>query len=200
MFLLLLGYIVAKAYASPGNLTWFTRLFLLVRGWCLGTRLVKHLMKTSGDLGGTCRCDRVAKRRAIEVVPDCPITHHKDTAVLKQGLHIKVHSSGQLQELSPHVHPPTTTSPWLHNVCVLETLYSGYCVYTICYHGSSKGQAHTACLRFRVQVSSWIKLISQKLTCITFPTKKLLYIYNNQSLERVFSLTLSPLQYTVEWQ
>ena len=43
---------------------------------------MKHLMKTSGDLGGTCRCDRVAKRRAIEVVPNCPITHDKDSAVL----------------------------------------------------------------------------------------------------------------------
>ena len=35
-----LGYIVSKACASPRNLTWFTRLFLLVRGWGLGTRLV----------------------------------------------------------------------------------------------------------------------------------------------------------------
>ena len=39
MFWSLLCYIVAKAYASPKNSTWFTRPFLLVRGWGLGTRL-----------------------------------------------------------------------------------------------------------------------------------------------------------------
>ena len=38
--LLALGYNVAKACASPRNSTWFTRPFLLVRGWWgLGTRL-----------------------------------------------------------------------------------------------------------------------------------------------------------------
>ena len=36
---MLLGYTVAKAPASPRNSTWFTRPFLLVRGWGLGTRL-----------------------------------------------------------------------------------------------------------------------------------------------------------------
>ena len=35
----LLDYIVAKAPTSPRNLTRFTRPFLLVRGWGLGTRL-----------------------------------------------------------------------------------------------------------------------------------------------------------------
>ena len=40
MFWSLLSYIVAKGCASPRNLTWFTRLFLLMRGWDLGTRLV----------------------------------------------------------------------------------------------------------------------------------------------------------------
>ena len=39
MFCSLLGYIVAKVCASPRNSTWFTRPFLLVRGWGLGTRL-----------------------------------------------------------------------------------------------------------------------------------------------------------------
>ena len=39
IFRKLLGYTVAKAPASPRNLTWFTRQFLLVRGWGLGTRL-----------------------------------------------------------------------------------------------------------------------------------------------------------------
>ena len=34
-----LGYIVAKAPPSPRNSTWFTRPFLLVRGWGLGMRL-----------------------------------------------------------------------------------------------------------------------------------------------------------------
>ena len=41
----LLGNTVAKVCASPRNSTWFTRLFLLVRGWDLGTRLVKYLHK-----------------------------------------------------------------------------------------------------------------------------------------------------------
>ena len=40
MFLTLLGYTVAKA--CPRNSTWFTRSFLLVRGWGLGTRPVKN--------------------------------------------------------------------------------------------------------------------------------------------------------------
>ena len=31
-----------------------------------------------------------------------------------------------------------------------------------------------------------IKLVCQKLACITFPTKKLLDIYNNRSLQRAF--------------
>jgi len=39
----LLGYNVAKASASPRNSTWFTRPFLLVRGWGLGTRLSNPL-------------------------------------------------------------------------------------------------------------------------------------------------------------
>ena len=39
IFWMLLGYTVAKAPASPRNSTWFTRPFLLVRGWGLGTRL-----------------------------------------------------------------------------------------------------------------------------------------------------------------
>ena len=39
IFWTLLGYTVAKAPASPRNSTWFTRPFLLVRGWGLGTRL-----------------------------------------------------------------------------------------------------------------------------------------------------------------
>ena len=33
------NYTVAKAFNSPKNLTWFTRLFLFVRGWGLGTRV-----------------------------------------------------------------------------------------------------------------------------------------------------------------
>ena len=39
MFWTLLGYSVVKACTSPRNSTWFTRPFLLVRGWGLGTRL-----------------------------------------------------------------------------------------------------------------------------------------------------------------
>ena len=39
MFRMLLSYTVAKVFANPRNLTWFTRLFLLVREWGLGTRL-----------------------------------------------------------------------------------------------------------------------------------------------------------------
>ena len=40
MFWTLLGYTAAKAHAIPRNLTWFTRQFLLVRVWGLGTRLI----------------------------------------------------------------------------------------------------------------------------------------------------------------
>ena len=36
----LLGYIITKACASRRNLIQFTRLFLLVRGWGVGMRLV----------------------------------------------------------------------------------------------------------------------------------------------------------------
>ena len=36
----MLGDTVTKVCASLRNLTWFTRLFLLARGWGLGTRLV----------------------------------------------------------------------------------------------------------------------------------------------------------------
>ena len=43
MFWLLLGYNVGKACASLRNSTWFTRLFLPVRRWGLGTRLVLQL-------------------------------------------------------------------------------------------------------------------------------------------------------------
>ena len=43
MFWSLLGYVVEKAGTSPRNLTRFTRPFLLVRGWGLGTRLVMCL-------------------------------------------------------------------------------------------------------------------------------------------------------------
>ena len=39
LFWALLGYTVTKAPASPRNLTWSTRPFLLVRGWGLGMRL-----------------------------------------------------------------------------------------------------------------------------------------------------------------
>ena len=39
MFWTLLGYTVTEVRASPRNSTWFTRPFLLVRGWGLGTRL-----------------------------------------------------------------------------------------------------------------------------------------------------------------
>ena len=46
MFWSLLGYIVTKVCASPRNLTWFTRPFLLVRGWGLGTRLGQYVAKS----------------------------------------------------------------------------------------------------------------------------------------------------------
>ena len=39
MFWTLLGYTVAKAPTNPRNSIWFTKLFLLVRGWGLGTRV-----------------------------------------------------------------------------------------------------------------------------------------------------------------
>ena len=40
IFSALLGYTVGKTCASQRNLTWFTRPFLLVRSWDLGTRLM----------------------------------------------------------------------------------------------------------------------------------------------------------------
>ena len=42
---MLLGYTVAKPPTSPRDSTWFTRPFLLVRGWGLETRLAKGLGK-----------------------------------------------------------------------------------------------------------------------------------------------------------
>ena len=48
MFWSLLGYIVAKVCASPRNSTWFTRPFLLARGWGLGTRLLVTISYFSG--------------------------------------------------------------------------------------------------------------------------------------------------------
>ena len=38
-----LGYSVTKACASPRNSTWFTNPLLIVRGWGLGTRLIRAL-------------------------------------------------------------------------------------------------------------------------------------------------------------
>ena len=43
MFWMLLGYIVTKVCTSPRILTWFTRPFLLMRGWGLETRLDRSL-------------------------------------------------------------------------------------------------------------------------------------------------------------
>ena len=48
-----LGYVVAKLCASPKNLTWFTRPFLLVRGWGLGTRLVTGMNREVPNLTRT---------------------------------------------------------------------------------------------------------------------------------------------------
>ena len=49
IFLMLLDYIAAKACASPA---WFTRPFLLVRGWGLGTRiLLPSLIPKGRSLG-----------------------------------------------------------------------------------------------------------------------------------------------------
>ena len=57
MFWLLLGYTVAKVCASPRNLTWLTRPFLLVRGWGLGTRLVQSsvVVKDGAHMYTVCR-------------------------------------------------------------------------------------------------------------------------------------------------
>ena len=51
MFWSLLGYIVAKACASPRNSTWFTRPFLLVRGWGLGTTLTRSSLFCGSEFG-----------------------------------------------------------------------------------------------------------------------------------------------------
>ena len=43
IFRMLLGYTVAKAPICPRNSIWFTRAFLLVRGWGMRTRLISAL-------------------------------------------------------------------------------------------------------------------------------------------------------------
>ena len=50
MFWLLLGYTIAKACTSTRNSTWFTRPFLLVRVWGLGTRLRTVHCKSSNQI------------------------------------------------------------------------------------------------------------------------------------------------------
>ena len=47
----LLGYTVLGVCASPRNLTWFTRPFFLMRGWDLGTQLLKVLQHTGSREG-----------------------------------------------------------------------------------------------------------------------------------------------------
>ena len=56
-FWTLLGYNVTKVPASPRNSTWFTRPFLLMRGWGLGTRLEPSLLmqRPSGEVTTTWR-------------------------------------------------------------------------------------------------------------------------------------------------
>ena len=51
---------------SPRNSTWFTRPFLLVRGWGLGTRLSAHMYHDGGGSGrvGDKRWDDVLFRSA----------------------------------------------------------------------------------------------------------------------------------------
>ena len=51
MFVSLLGDTVAKVCTSPRNSTWFTRLFLLVRGWGLETRLLVPYHRTDSSIG-----------------------------------------------------------------------------------------------------------------------------------------------------
>ena len=54
------SYKVAKACASPRNLTLFTRPFLLVSGWGLGTRLEERGEEEGGGEG---RGERRGERR-----------------------------------------------------------------------------------------------------------------------------------------
>ena len=53
----LLGYTVAIACASPRNSIWFTRSFLLVKGWGLGRRLGKrHIVQRKKTTFFFCYC------------------------------------------------------------------------------------------------------------------------------------------------
>ena len=47
---MLLGDTVAKVYTSPRNSTWFSRLFLLVRGWGLRARLEEDTVENGENL------------------------------------------------------------------------------------------------------------------------------------------------------
>ena len=65
----LLGYTVAKAPASPRNLTWFTRPLLLLRGWGLGTRLLKHVLWLCTTYSLTAFIHRDVVRWLLKCVP-----------------------------------------------------------------------------------------------------------------------------------
>ena len=83
IFWTLLGYTVAKAPASPRNLTWFTRPLLLLRGWGLGTRLLKHVLwlcttySLTAFIHSRSLWTAMARRSAKLVYPSCVESHFK---------------------------------------------------------------------------------------------------------------------------
>ena len=99
-----LGYTVAKA--SPRNLTWFTRLFLLVRGWGLGTRLKPCWLEGMGHgfLMSKCAPQETTVDREIFVVKIFfwwpKMTKNKCTKILqRQSDEVKIALLGYMKPI-----------------------------------------------------------------------------------------------------
>ena len=91
MFWTLLGYNVAKAWASPRNSTWFTRLFLLVRGWGLGTRLVLDPALNSSSVIVNGQNEQWVISVLHLGLPFCPYTQPLPRPIIKLGRHWYMH-------------------------------------------------------------------------------------------------------------
>jgi len=73
---MLLGYTITKAPSSPRNSTWFTRLFLLVRGWGLGTRLPICTVCESDNDGAVVEPTQPTEPRCGRYAFDGKLGHH----------------------------------------------------------------------------------------------------------------------------
>ena len=94
----MLGYIVAKTCASPGNLTRLTRPFLLVRGCGLGTRLASQILQTMASCGAQ-GCLNISLLRCCHagLLRGCPMA---------ENLHTLLHT---LQTLVRHLSMQTNS-------------------------------------------------------------------------------------------